>query len=504
LTLTGIRKSYGGVRALRGVDFEVRAGEVHALVGANGAGKSTLIRVISGAESADAGTVVLDGRELHAGDTAAALKVGIATVYQEPHLFGELTAVENVYIGRELTRGARVDWRRERAEAIAAFGELGIDAAIADVRAADLHVAQQQLVSIAKELARNPRVLILDEPSAILTDHDIDALFGVIAAIKRQGVGIIYISHRLDEIRRVADRVSVMRDGELVSTQRVADTSIREIAEKMVGKAVDDVGPASERVTPEGAPLLEVTDLGYRSALRGVGFDIAPGEILALYGLVGSGNDEVARALFGIVRMTSGTVRIDGAEVVIHTPRDAQRAGIGLLPADRRSQGVFGDKSIAFNIGISNLTRLARWSWVDRRAESRLAGSFITRLGVKAPGAKALISALSGGNQQKVVLARQLATQPRVLILQEPTQGVDVGAKAEIHRHVFDLAASGSAVLVVSTDLDEVLTLADRLLVMRGGSVVGRFGRGANSVDVLAVAAGDTAAADIQRTDGAS
>jgi rhamnose transport system ATP-binding protein len=489
LRLAGVRKSYGGVHALRGIDFTVAGGEVHALVGENGAGKSTLIRIIAGAETPDAGSIELGGKPLGNGSTAAALDAGIATVYQEPQLFPELTVLENAYLGRELRTLGRIDWRRQRGEAIAAFEGVGLDPRIADVRAGDLRVAEQQLVSIAKALIRQPRILILDEPSAILTDHDIDLLFQAIATSRRRGVGVIYISHRLDEIKRVADRVTVLRDGQVVSTQDVARTTIREIAHQMVGKQVRTND--RQHRDPTGPPVLTVAGLGYRSAFHDVSFDVSAGEIVAVYGLVGSGNDELAQSLFGILPPTEGTVTVDGKKAALHTPRDAQTAGIGLVPANRKLQGVFGDKSIAFNLGLSSLGRMSRFTWVARRAESRLAQRYMSELAIKAPNSATPIAALSGGNQQKVVIGRQLATHPRVLVLQEPTQGVDVGAKAEIHQRIFDLAAAGSAVVVSSTDLEEVLTLADRLLVMRNRTVAVSFARNTPGVDVLAAAAGD-------------
>lgn len=492
LRLTGIRKSYGGVQALRDVDFEVRSGEVHALVGENGAGKSTLIRMISGAETPDAGTVEIGGRPLGHGGTRAAMALGIATVYQEPQLFAELTAAENVYIGRELRAHGLVDWRTQRSEALSTFRLLGIDPQVAGRRAGDLRVAQQQLVSIAKALVHKKHVLILDEPSAILTHHDIESLFRVLAAIREQGAGIIYVSHRLDEIKRIADRVTVLRDGRVVATRDVASTTIREIAEQMVGEELSASAP--QRVVTPGPPLLRLAGLGYRSAFRDISAQIAAGEIVAVYGLVGSGNDELAQSLFGVLPATAGTITVDGRPFIPRTPREAQDAGIGLVPANRKLQGVFADKSVAFNLGLSSLRSLSRLSWIDRRAEMRLAKKYISRLAVKTPSPATPIAFLSGGNQQKVIIGRQLATQPRILVLQEPTQGVDVGAKAEIHRHIFSLADSGSAVLLVSTDLVEVLTLADRVLVMRGGTVVAAFGQGARSVDVLSTAAGEAGA----------
>ncbi|MDQ0765526.1 sugar ABC transporter ATP-binding protein [Streptomyces canus] len=489
LRLSGIRKAYGGVQALRGVEFTVDSGEIHALVGENGAGKSTLIKIISGAESPDTGTVLLGSTVLVHGSTGDALDAGIATVYQDPRLFGELTVTENVFIGRELRRRGRVDWARQRQRVAEVFTRLGVDPQLADVRVADLAVAEQQLVSIAKAFARDARILILDEPSAILTDREINRLFTALRGLREHGVGVIYISHRLDEIARIADRVTVLRDGQVVATRSTQDTTVRQIAELMVGRPLSET--AVTRPRPGDGHVLEVRGLSRSGRFENVDLDVRPREIVALYGLVGSGTDAVAHALSGLDPAARGSVRIDGEPVATGIPEAAARAGLALLPANRQVQGVFADKSIAFNISVGHLRRLSRAFWFDRGAEASLAADFMKRLAVKAPTAKTPIGRLSGGNQQKVVLARQLAGEPRVLVLEEPTQGVDIGAKAEIHQLVFDLADAGNAVLLVSTDLPEVLQLADRLLVLRGGGVVGEFGRGASQADVLATAAGE-------------
>jgi rhamnose transport system ATP-binding protein len=490
LSLQGVHKRYGGVHALRGVDFEVRAGEVHALVGENGAGKSTLIKIVSGAESADSGTVTIGGAELAHGDTSAALDAGIATVYQEPQLFGELTVAENVFLGRELRRGGRVDWTEQRARVTDLLERLGLDRVMADVRVADLPVAEQQLVSIAKAFSHDTRILILDEPSAILTDREIGTLFSAVRRMRDDGVGVIYISHRLDELAQITDRVTIMRDGKVVASRPTRELSVRQTAELMVGSAMKD--RTVEREVAGAAPALAVTGLGSRRRFSDLDLSVRPGEIVALYGLVGSGAGDIARALYGIDPADRGTVQVAGREVTIGSPVAALKHGIAMLPGNRKAQGVFASKSIAFNISSAHLPLLSKGRlWVDRKRERDTAKEYIRRIAIKAPGPDVQVGNLSGGNQQKVVLARQMVERPDVLLLEEPTQGVDVGAKDEIHRIILELADAGSAVLVVSSDLPEVLLLADRLLVIRGGSVVRTFPRGAEQAAVLAAAAGD-------------
>jgi rhamnose transport system ATP-binding protein len=490
LRLTGIRKRYGGVQALRGVDFDVRSGEVHALVGENGAGKSTLIKIIAGAETADEGTIEMDGQRL-GGSTQAALDAGIATVYQEPQLFGELSVAENIFIGRELRKGIVVDRAAQRAKVDELLDRLHLDRALADVRVADIPVGEQQLVSIAKAFAHEARILILDEPSAILTDREIDTLFKAVTSMRDHGVGVIYISHRLDELSVIADRVTVLRDGERVDSHPMGEVTIRQIVELMVGHI--PAGPPTGRELPADAePALVVSGLGRRGGFQDVSLTVRHGEVVAVYGLIGSGTGPLARALYGIEPADTGTITLHGRPVRLPSPQAAARSGIALLPGNRKAQGVFGIKSIAFNISVAHLHLLRKLRlWVDRRREHSTAWEFIKRLAIKAPGPATPVSALSGGNQQKVVLARQLVERPGILVLEEPTQGVDIGAKEEIHSQIRALADQGTAVLVVSSDLLEVLELADRVLVVRAGGIVAEFGRGASQADVLAAAAGD-------------
>lgn len=490
LRLTGIDKRYGGVHALRGVDFELARGEVHALVGENGAGKSTLIKIVSGAESPDAGEIEIDGQALPTGSTISALSAGIATVYQESQLFGELTVAENVFIGRELRRAGIVERGRQHEAVVKLLERVGLDAAVADVRVADLSVAEQQLVSIAKAFASEPRILILDEPSAILTDREIDTLFEAVRRMRDSGVAVIYISHRLDELAQITDRVTVLRDGRVVASRPTRELTVRTVAELMVGHTLET--DQVRRTVPDVEPALAVTGLGRRGVFADVELALRPGEVVALYGLIGSGAASIARALYGIDPADSGIIRINGNEVNLRSPADAVRHGMTMLPANRKVQGVFSSKSIAFNISSAHLRLLSRAGlWVDRGRERSVARDFIKRIAIKAPGPATLIGNLSGGNQQKVVLARQLVERPHILLLEEPTQGVDVGAKDEIHRIIVELADAGSAVLVVSSDLPEVLQVADRVLVVRAGRIVAAFDRGAGQADVLAAAAGD-------------
>jgi rhamnose transport system ATP-binding protein len=490
LRARGVRKSYGGVQALRGVDFALAEGEVHALVGENGAGKSTLVKIVSGAESPDEGTVEVGRVALAAGDTNAALTAGVATVYQEPQLFGELTVAENVFVGRELRRRGLIDWGAQHRRVSALLQRLGLDPDLAGVRVADLPVAEQQLVSIAKAFAHEVRVLILDEPSAILTDREIQTLFQVIDSVTAEGVGVVYISHRLDELAVVADRVTVLRDGEVVAAQPAEELTVRRLAELMVGHTLDTRQDA--RPAPPPDPVLEVTGLGREAAFQDVDLTVNRGEIVGLYGLVGSGADELARALYGIDPADTGTIHVGGRRRRLRRTQDAVRAGVAMVPVNRKVQGVFASKPISFNVSVGHLRLLSSFAvWVDRRREKAVTAEFLQRIAIKAPGVHTLVGTLSGGNQQKVVLARSLVERPDVLVLQEPTQGVDIGAKDEIHRIILALADQGGAVLLVTSDLAELLLLADRSLVMRDGRVVRELARGASQADVLSAAAGD-------------
>ncbi|WP_237570905.1 sugar ABC transporter ATP-binding protein [Mycolicibacterium lacusdiani] len=490
LTLRGLVKSYGAVKAIRHADFEVRSGEVHALVGENGAGKSTLIRIISGATTPDSGTITHDDVPVTISSTVDAIALGIATVYQEPQLFAELTVAENVFMGREIVKGGRVDWAAQNERVAGLLKALDLPAKLTTATVGDLPVATQQQVSIAKALAGEARVLILDEPSAILTDAEIDVLFGIIRRLADDGVSIVYISHRLDEVVKIADRVTVMRDGSTIGTYAMTDMTVRRMAELMVGEALSEhSGPRS---TAPGDVVLELKSLARAGSFHDVSLQLRAGEILGLYGLVGSGVAEIAECIHGLAKTSGGEIVVEGRAVAPRSPREAADAGIALLPANRKTEGMFSFQSIAFNVSIGHLRRLSLGrAFVDRRKERTVVKDLMKRLAVRATDENQSVGNLSGGNAQKVMLARQLVERPTLLLLAEPTQGVDIGAKEEIHRIIADLADNGTAVLVATSDLQEAQRITDRLLVVRAGTIAAEFGPDARQADILAAAAGD-------------
>jgi len=470
LVLEGIKKNYGAVRALQGVDFELRAGEVHALLGENGAGKSTLINVITGGRAPDAGTMTLAGRPLGALTPTAARALGIACVHQQPALFAELSVAEN--IGLRLEGGGawrRVDWRARAAQAAELLHRIGAEFP-ADRTVRELSMPEQQLVEIACALGAGARIVIMDEPTASLTRREQEKLYEIVRSLRAAGTGVVYISHRLEEIRALADRVTVLRDGLSVGTRTVGEVTEAELIKLMVGREVG-LTERAPGATP-GPVRLAVAGLGCAAGgVKNVSFEIRAGEIFGLAGLVGAGRTELARTLFGLTPADQGRVQIDGQDLRINSPGEAIAAGLAYVPEDRRRHGVILEMPIAQNMTMAVHGRLFPGGWLRAGPERALAAEFIGELSIKAAGPDAPGSSLSGGNQQKVALARWLATKPRVLILDEPTQGVDVGAKGEIHRIIRRLAADGLAVLLISSDLPEVLALSDRLGVMRGGTL---------------------------------
>lgn len=491
VALTGIAKRFGAVRAIHHADLAVRSGTVHALVGENGAGKSTLIKILGGVELPDAGSIEYDGQPQDFRSAHDALALGIATVYQEVQLFQELTVTENIFAGREIRRGVRVDWQRQRREVDSLLELIGLPARYATAVVGTLSVANQQQISIAKALAQQATTLILDEPSAILSDSEIEVLFGIVRRLRDKGVAIIYISHRLDELLHIADEVTIMRDGRTVGTYDMGAMTVRAIAEKMVG-GVPAAQSRLKVVDPDAEPVLASSKLTRRGHFHDVDLSLRPGEIVALYGLIGSGAAEIAGVVFGMARATAGSLRIGGRDIFPRSPRHAQRLGIALLPANRKIQGMFLFQPISFNITAGHIPLFTRFGiWFDRKRERAVSRAMIKRLAVVTPSERQPIGAMSGGNAQKVVLARQLVERPPILILEEPTQGVDIGAKEEIHTLISELADEGTAVLVVTTDLPEALRIADRIIVVRAGTTTVEFDRSANQVDVLAAAAGD-------------
>jgi rhamnose transport system ATP-binding protein len=476
LELSGISKAFAGVRALQGVSFDLRAGEVHAIVGENGAGKSTLIKVITGAHAPDEGTMTVLGQSVDRNDPVISRSLGIAAIYQQPALFPDLTVAENVALGLEPPGPWRVvNWRerRERARRLLAQVGAAIDP---ETEVRRLSMPEQQLVEIARALGEEARILIMDEPTASLTDQEVDRLFRVIADLKARGVGIIYISHRLEELPRVADRVTALRDGRLVGTRRIDEVDRAGLIRMMVGRELSSVFP--KRPVEPGEIVLEARGLGCRAlGVHDVSFQVRVGEMLGVAGLIGAGRTELARVLFGLDPADAGQIRIDGRDVTIGSPAGAVELGLALVPEDRRHHGVILAMSVASNATLATLRAISRLGLIDFGRERAVAAELVSRLGVKTASIAAPVGELSGGNQQKVALARWLAANPRVLILDEPTQGVDVGAKAEIHRLMGELAAKGLAIVMISSELPEILGMSDRIAVMRGGTIVGTLDR---------------------------
>lgn len=490
VSLDGISKRFGGVRAIRHADMTVQRGEVHALVGENGAGKSTLIKILSGAESQDTGTISFGGREVRLHDPGDAIRLGIATVYQEAQLFPDLTVAENIYLGREIRRGGRIDWARQNALVVELLARMELPARYATSKVAELSAAQQQQVSIAKALSQDAKVLILDEPSAILTEAEIEVLFRAIRRLTADGVSIIYITHRLDELFVIADRITIMRDGRTIGTHPAEELDVRTVATMMVG---GELSESHRSRAEEGTePRLVLEGLSAGDAFSDINLSVGRGEIVVLYGLVGSGVAEVASAVYGMVPVTAGRIVLDGEPFVPRSPQYTRSRGVALLPANRKHEGLFSFQPVAFNVSTGNLSVFRRLGvWMYRAKEAAVARDLIARLAIKTPNERVAVSTLSGGNAQKVVLSRQLVERPRVLLLAEPTQGVDIGAKEEIHRLIDELAAAGTAILLATSDLGEAIRIADRTVVIRGGSAFAEFGPSATHSEVLAAAAGD-------------
>ena len=488
LDATAITKSFAGVQALRGVSFSLGSGEVHALLGENGAGKSTLIKVITGAEKPDSGTLTVDGHLVAHNSPAAARALGIAAVYQQPALFPELTVEENIALALEsASLWRRIDWRARRRQARELLERAGADVE-PQRTVGTLSMSEQQLVEIAKAIGARARILILDEPTASLTDREVERLFRVIGTLRAEGAGIVYISHRLDEVAVIADRVTVLRDGQTVATRLLKDVDRAELVRLMVGRDIQAIFP--KRDVPIGAIALEVRDLGCRAAgIHDVTFQVRRGEILGIAGLVGSGRTQLAETLFGLTPCDGGAIQLQDDAVRIESPAEAIRLKMAYLPEDRRQHGVVMEMSVAANISLANLDAVSRHGLIDDRAERNLARGYVERLRIKTPSIYSETGSLSGGNQQKVALARWLAISPEVLILDEPTQGVDIGSKSEIHQIMVELAERGMAIVMISSELPEILGMSDRIAVMHGGTISGILSRAeATQEKILALA----------------
>ena len=471
LELRNISKSFPGVQALSDVSLTLGRGEIRALMGENGAGKSTLIRMLGGAHQPDSGRICIDGRDVLMQRPLDAIQAGIGVIYQELTLLPSLTACDNMFLGRDQGH-FWIPRRQEEQRATAIFQRMGVEIPL-DVPVGRLSIAQQQLIEIARVLAHDVRILVMDEPSAALTQQEVARLFSLMRDLKSQGIGIIYISHRLEEIFEIADTVTVLRDGHHVADCHVPELTRSRLIELMVGRVLVREFQRTQATT--GSTLLEVSGLSRADVVKNVSFQIRSGEVLGLTGLVGAGRTETARLIFGADQKTSGTIRIDGKSVEINSPRDAIDAGICLLTEDRKSQGLIPARSVRENFSLASLMRLQTAGFMRQREEADAFATFVERLNIRIPNQEQLIRNLSGGNQQKVLLARWLFRNTQVFLLDEPTRGVDIGAKQEIYQLIADLAQQGKAVLLISSELPEILSLSDRILVMRHGCIAGEI-----------------------------
>ncbi|WP_214320363.1 sugar ABC transporter ATP-binding protein [Nonomuraea sediminis] len=496
LRVEGLRKEFPGVVALDGVDFSLKQGEVHVLLGENGAGKSTLVKILSGAYRPDAGVIQVDGKPAQIKGTTDAQRLGIATIYQEFNLVPQLSVAENLLLGRPPRRLGLVDVRRMRTQARELLERVGlrIDP---QAKVGTLGIARMQMVEIAKALCLNARILIMDEPTAVLTTDEVERLFAIVRQLREQGVAVIFITHKLEEIPQVGDRVTVLRDGRSVG-EVPATADQDELVRLMVGRPIDQQYP--RRSQPPGEPLLKVRGLTRAGGFADVSFVVRAGEVVGLAGLIGAGRTEVARAVFGADRYDSGEVSVNGERLPPGDVHAAMEAGLGLVPEDRKGQGLVLGADVAENLGLVTLGRFTHAGFVDRAGRRKAAGDMAGQLGVRMSGLGQEVRTLSGGNQQKVVIGKWLLAEAGVLILDEPTRGIDVGAKVEIYQLINSLTASGHAVLIISSDLPEVIGMSDRILVMARGRLVGEVpAREATQDLVMALAVADVEDARVEK-----
>jgi ribose transport system ATP-binding protein len=491
LIMRGIRKSFDGTQALKGVNFSARRGEVHAIVGENGAGKSTLMKILSGALQGDAGEILLDGVPVVLKSPLSAHRLGIRAVYQEFSLVRHLSITENIMLGQMPTGRVKwlVNWKRAHKQASEKLAEIGFTGL--DVRSlvSNLSVSHQQMVEIAKAAVTRPRIWILDEPSAVLSQEELNRLFALIQRLKEQSTLILYISHRLDEVFDVADRITVLKDGELMGTVRAQEADENQLIKMMVGRTLGEFFPS--RHSKLGEEVLGVNSLCRNDSFSDISFTLSRGEILGMFGLVGSGRTQLARCIFGAERATSGEIRVGGKMIRLNSPRDAVQAGIALLTEDRKRDGLVMSCSIRDNVSLATMKQVSRWLLLNTRQRDERVQNIVQELSIHPAQINRLVRQLSGGNQQKVVLAKWLLSKAQVLILDEPTRGVDVATKVEIYRIISDLAERGVGILIISSELPEILGLCDRALVMREGLLAGEFTRQqASEEGLLACAAG--------------
>ena len=474
LTMKGIDKSFPGVHALDHVDLEVRKGEVHALMGENGAGKSTLMKVLTGIYTKDSGTITYEGKEVEFHNTREAQDAGIVIVHQELNMLGHLTVAQNIFIGREFKKGIRIDDKKMNEEAKKLFDRLNIDIDPTETMS-NLTVGKQQMCEIAKAISHEAKVIVFDEPSAALTESEIEELFKIIRDLREQQLGIIYISHRMDEIKVITDRVTVMRDGTYVGTLITKDCTKNDIINMMVGRVIYE-DPKTHSMVPEGAPVvLKVENLNAGKMVQNVSFELHKGEILGFSGLMGAGRTETARAIFGADPKESGDIYINGQKVDINNPQDAVKHGIGYLSEDRKRYGIVIQKSVAENTTMATLDEFVNGIFINKKKEEKVSMEYVESLATKTPSVDQLVVNLSGGNQQKVVIAKWLTRNCDILIFDEPTRGIDVGAKNEIYKLMNKLASEGKAIIMISSEMTEILRMSDRIIIMCEGKITGEI-----------------------------
>ena len=474
LTMKGIDKSFPGVHALDHVDLEVRKGEVHALMGENGAGKSTLMKVLTGIYKKDSGTITYEGKEVEFHNTREAQDAGVVIVHQELNMLGHLTVAQNIFIGREFKKGISIDDKKMNEEARKLFDRMHIDIDPTETMSR-LTVGKQQMCEIAKAISHEAKVIIFDEPSAALTEAEIEELFKIIRDLRDQGLGIVYISHRMDEIKVITDRVTVMRDGAYVGTLITKDSTKDDIINMMVGRVIYE-DPKTKNMTPPGAPVvLKVEHLNAGKMVQDVSFELHKGEVLGFSGLMGAGRTETMRALFGADPIDSGDIYVNGKKVTIKSPQDAVKNGIGYLSEDRKRFGIVVQKTVAENTTMADLDEFSNGPFINKKKEKEVAEKFVKSLATKTPSVDQLVVNLSGGNQQKVVIAKWLTRNCDILIFDEPTRGIDVGAKNEIYKLMNQLAAAGKAIIMVSSEMTEILRMSDRIVVMCEGKKTGEL-----------------------------
>ncbi|MEK3730953.1 MULTISPECIES: sugar ABC transporter ATP-binding protein [Paenibacillus] len=475
IVMKNIHKAFGANRVLTGVDFDLREGEVHALMGENGAGKSTLMNILTGLHRLDEGTIVIDGKETYFGSPKEAEEKGVAFIHQELNIWPEMTVLENLFIGKEMTsRFGFLNTKQMKALAKAQFEQLSVSVPLTQ-EAGECSVGQQQMIEIAKALMTDAKVIIMDEPTAALTEREIQKLFEVIDALRKQGVSIVYISHRMEEIFAICDRITVMRDGKTVDTQAIADTSFDEVVRKMVGRELTERYPA--RSPSPGEVVLEVKNLSAKGRFDNVSFAVRAGEIVGVSGLMGAGRTEIMRAIFGLDPLDSGEIYMRGKKVAIRKPTDAVKHGIGFITEDRKDEGLVLDFSVRENMALTNLFSFSHNGFISSKKERDFVNTLVQRLQIKTHTTETAARNLSGGNQQKVVIAKWIGIGPSLLILDEPTRGVDIGAKREIYQLMNELTERGVAIIMVSSELPEVLGMSDRILVVHEGKITGEVDR---------------------------